>query len=84
MQEFIAISKALTCAEIDDGDKIFICLDSKSAIQHLARCASAYLGVPKALHVLAQLVQFKLRNVAVKLEGFLLTVEYPDTRRLIN
>ncbi|GBP77185.1 hypothetical protein EVAR_49394_1 [Eumeta japonica] len=46
--ELIAISKALAYAETDNWDKIVICSDSKSAIQHLARCASGYKGVPTA------------------------------------
>ncbi|GBP18007.1 hypothetical protein EVAR_16952_1 [Eumeta japonica] len=66
--ELIAISKALAYAETDNWDKIVICSDSKSAIQHLARCASGYRGVPTAFCVLAQLLQLKIRNVEVKLQ----------------
>ncbi|GBP71061.1 hypothetical protein EVAR_49399_1 [Eumeta japonica] len=65
--ELIAISKALAYAESDNWDKIVICSDSKSAIRHLARCASVYRGVPTAFCVLTQLLHFKLRNVRVKL-----------------
>ncbi|GBP23605.1 hypothetical protein EVAR_80222_1 [Eumeta japonica] len=41
---------------------------TKSAKQHLVRCASGYRGVPTAFCVIAQLLQFKLRNVEVKLQ----------------
>ncbi|GBP43807.1 hypothetical protein EVAR_82238_1 [Eumeta japonica] len=40
----------------------------KIAIQRLARCALGYKGVPTAFCVLEQLLQFKLRNVEVKLQ----------------
>ncbi|RVE54211.1 hypothetical protein evm_001038 [Chilo suppressalis] len=46
--ELIAISKALEYAERYNWDKTVICLDSKSAIQHLARCASGHSIIREA------------------------------------
>ncbi|KAL0841117.1 hypothetical protein ABMA28_014874 [Loxostege sticticalis] len=66
--ELIAISKALIYAESYDWDKIVIYSDSKSAIQHLARCVSGHRGVPIAFVVLGQILQFESRNIRVRLQ----------------
>ena len=53
--ELLAISKALSYAVDLQSSKVVIFTDSKSALQHLARCASGCRGVPLAYAVLRKL-----------------------------
>lgn len=68
--ELIAISKALDyILESLDGQHFVIITDSKSALQHLARCASgSSRGVPIAFKILSQLYIFQIRKINLRLQ----------------
>uniref|UniRef100_S4PIJ9 Non-LTR retrotransposon CATS n=1 Tax=Pararge aegeria TaxID=116150 RepID=S4PIJ9_9NEOP len=53
--ELFAISEALAYVEASRYKKVVIFTDSKSALQHLARCASGLRGVPVAYAILARI-----------------------------
>lgn len=61
--ELIAISKALDSATISDHRCVVICTDSKSALQHLARCASGYRGVSVAYTILNKINNLIMNNI---------------------
>lgn len=59
--ELFAISEALSYANNLQQTNVVIITDSKSALQHLARCASGHRGVSIAFAVLSK-IYFLLRN----------------------
>lgn len=68
--ELVAISKALTYlqnAEIDNN-RIVIFVDSRSALQHIVRCASGHRGVSITYAILSQIWYFTCNNIDVILQ----------------
>lgn len=63
--ELIAISEALSYIESLDHDKYVVFTDSRSSIQHLARCTSTFRGRPIAYTVIKSLLKLKSQNKEV-------------------
>lgn len=57
--ELTAISQAITYLQTIAHRRVVICTDSKSALFHLARCASGGRGVPIAYEILAKVVEMQ-------------------------
>lgn len=66
--ELIAISEALSYAKTIASNKILICVDSKSALQHIARCASGIRGVSIAYTIISKLDEITRSGNKVKLQ----------------
>lgn len=66
--ELIAIAEALSYINSIVFDKFVILTDSKSALQHLARCTSPVRGIPIAYHILESILKLKSHNKKVCLQ----------------
>ncbi|CAK1599200.1 unnamed protein product [Parnassius mnemosyne] len=67
--ELVAISEALKYISNLSGQYFVIFSDSKSALQHLARCASGHSrGAPIAYGILNQLYNYRSRYINIKLQ----------------
>lgn len=66
--ELIAIAEAITFAAGVSSTSIVIFCDSKSALQHLARCASAFRGLPIAFTVLQKIYAFLKSRRQIRLQ----------------
>lgn len=66
--ELVAISEALSYIKTINDTKIVICSDSKSALCHIARCASGRRGTPIAYDILSKLEELTERGVDLRLQ----------------
>lgn len=66
--ELIAISEALSYAKTIASNKILICVDSKSALQHIARCASGTRGAPIAYTIISKIDEMTSYGKILKLQ----------------
>lgn len=66
--ELIAVSEALSFANSSQHNNIVICTDSKSCLQHLARCASGQRGVSLAYVILAKIDDLIVKGVKLRLQ----------------
>jgi ribonuclease HI len=66
--ELIAVLNALIFAKTMKRDKIVIITDSKSALQHIARCASGFRGVPIAYSVMQIIQDFNKKGTQLRLQ----------------
>lgn len=66
--ELTAISEALKYVKDKRYNKVVILTDSKSALQHIARCASGFRGVPKAFTILTQIDEFRHDSIDLILQ----------------
>lgn len=66
--ELVAISEALSDVLSNRHDKIVIFSDSKSALQHVARCASGFRGVSIAYAILEKINELHKFGVNIKLQ----------------
>lgn len=66
--ELFAISEALCEVAKIDSERIAILSDSKSALQHIARCASNFRGTPTAYAILKQIHELQNRGKTLRLQ----------------
>lgn len=66
--ELIALCEALSYIRSIDFDQFVIFTDSRSALQHLARCASAFRGTPTAYSVLRLILELQSQHKSIKLQ----------------
>lgn len=67
--ELFAISEALSyILSINFNRKTVICVDSKSALQHIARCVSGCRGAPIAYEILDKICKLSKKGVDLRLQ----------------
>ncbi|KAG6458727.1 hypothetical protein O3G_MSEX011001 [Manduca sexta] len=66
--ELIAISEALSYIIIRKSRKVVICSDSKSALLHIARCASECRGTSIAYVILSKIFDILAAGIELKLQ----------------
>lgn len=66
--ELIAIAEALSYVESINFERFVIFTDSKSALQHLARCTSTFRGVPIAYAIIKSILDLLSRSKVVILQ----------------
>lgn len=66
--ELIAISEALSYIKTISENRAVICSDSKSALYHIARCASGRRGTPIAYEILSKIEELAEKGVDLRLQ----------------
>lgn len=66
--ELVAISEALTYVLNCQNRSTVICTDSKSSLQHIARCASGHRGVSVAYDILSKIDELIQKGVQLRLQ----------------
>lgn len=66
--ELLAISEALSYANSINYHNLVILTDSKSALQHIARCTSTIRGTPIAYIIIKQLLELQRKSKIIKLQ----------------
>ena len=66
--ELFATSEALSYAQTKKLNNVVVITNSKSALQHIARCASGFRGAPVAYAVLRKIHEYAYNNLNVVLQ----------------
>lgn len=66
--ELVAISEALTFVTDSQHKNVVICTDSKSSLQHIARCASGYRGASIAYVIISKIDALRSKGDQLRLQ----------------
>ncbi|KAL0878791.1 hypothetical protein ABMA27_003821 [Loxostege sticticalis] len=80
--ELLAISEALSYISSIRHDKFVILTDSKSGLQHIARCTSTVRGTPIAYTIINQLLELRQNSKLIKLQWIPAHVGISDNERV--
>ncbi|XP_045445833.1 uncharacterized protein LOC123653899 [Melitaea cinxia] len=82
--ELIAIAEALSYVADSPGQDIVILSDSKSALQHVASCASTVRGFPIAYSIMQSMYEMIAQNRKVILQWIPSHVGIPGNEKVDN
>lgn len=66
--ELIAIAEALSYVDSTNLNRVVILTDSKSSLQHLARCTSTFRGTPIAYSIIDTILKLQQKGISLVLQ----------------